>query len=711
MKSNDLHQNPGDENREENSTFPIKSEKPTDPGLENSGKSQSAPEENADKSAGSEDQAPSVDKSAHAGGESLPELQSANADSKNEPGDDKTDESAEHQKDQEEKVSPDASADEVEATEKAKSSDDMEEDEKISDSEKEEEDFNSFDREKLISILEEYVQNEEINAVKTKVALVKVAFLRKTNMIKAKALDEFLAEGGKEEDYKGEPDELQEKFDEIFSIYRKKRQDYLNNLEQLKKKNLEDKKLILEELKALIDSEETLKRTYDEFRALQDRWKQTGVVPRGEVNNLWQNYHFYVEKFFDKVKINKELRDLDLKKNLELKIRLCERAEELLLETSITKSFKELQKLHDEWKEVGPVPQDKRDELWERFKTATDKINQRRRDHYSKIAEQQKDNLTLKTDLCEKAEELLNRERSNLKDWQKQSSEMSELLNTWKKIGPAPRKYNDEIWERFKGSLDAFFSDKKEFLGKIKEEQINNYNRKLELCIEAEGMKDSSDWKKTTADLIHLQNEWKKIGPVPRKHSDKIWKRFRAACDEFFNRKTDYFKNIDKHKEDNLRQKQELIITVRDFQFGNDKEENLEALKNFQREWTRIGHVPMKDKDKVQNEFREVIDRHLDKLKISGAEMKAISYRSRLENIREQPNARKIINNEMSFLLNKKRKMEEEIKLWENNLGFLAESKKANLLKKEFEKKIDNARKEVEVIDAKMRFLEEGAGQ
>lgn len=566
-------------------------------------------------------------------------------------------------------------------------------------------------REELVELLDVLVQEADINSVKTKVAQVKVAFLRKTRELNKKLRNDFVTAGGTAEAFVAEADDLSIRFDEIFSIYKSKRQKFLEELEVQKLKNLEAKKLILEELKALIDSEETLKKTYDEFRELQERWKQIGVIPRNEVNNLWQSYHFFVEKFFDKVKINKELRDLDLKKNLEAKIALCEKAEELLLETSIIRSFKELQRLHEEWKEIGPAPQDKKDEIWERFRAATEKINHRRREHYILLAEDQKSNLTAKTELCERAEDILRAEERNLKQWQEDTGKMTELLRLWRSIGPAPRKYNDEIWERFKGSLDAFFSTKKEYFNSIKEVQINNYNQKLDLCIQAEGMKESSDWRKTTRDLITLQKEWKNIGPVPRKHSDKIWKRFRAACDEFFNRKSEYFGNIEKHEQENLKAKEELISKVKEYEFGSSRNENLNVLKEFQREWMEIGHVPIAEKDRIQNEFREAVNARLDKLKISQADVQAMSFKNRFENIKEQPNARRIISNEKNFLINKRKKLEDDIKLWENNLGFLAESKQANLLKAEFEKKIEKTKQEIELLSAKIRFLdEEGRG-
>jgi hypothetical protein len=569
--------------------------------------------------------------------------------------------------------------------------------------------YHEMSIEDLVALLESIVQEEDIASLRKKVALIKVAFLKKHTSRQEMKL-ESIAEHDDDEDHEEEEkDELEQRFEEAFRVYSDKRKVYLEKQEEEKQQNLETKKLILEELKALIESEESLKKTYDDFKELQEKWKAVGMVPKAEVNNLWQNYHFYVEKFFDKVKINKELRDLDLKKNMELKIELCEKAEELLLETSVLKSFKQLQQYHKQWKEIGPVPQDKKDELWERFKSTTDKINQSRRDHYNELKEDQEKNLVSKTALCEKAEEILQRENNSVKEWQQNSKEISELLKVWKTIGPAPRKENDDIWDRFKTSLDTFFAGKKEFFQTIKEEQLNNYNIKLDLCAQAEAIKSSTDWKQTTRDLINLQKEWKKIGPVPRRHSDKIWQRFRAACDEFFHHKSEYFANRKTHESDNLAAKEELIKKVESHVFGKDKNENLEVMKGFQREWTEIGHVPFKDKDKIQNAFRNAINSRLDEMKISKAEIQTVTYKQRFENLKDNPNADRIVRNEKYHLQQKMKRLEDEVKLLENNMGFLAQSKKADLLKEEFMKKIEDARSEVEVLREKIKFLEREA--
>ncbi len=567
------------------------------------------------------------------------------------------------------------------------------------------EEIEEYTREQLVDLLDETVKITDISLIKKRVATIKVVFLKLNKIEREKKKEKYIAEGGNPEEYEHTSDNLEEKFKLLFDVYKQNKTRFNKEQEALKLKNLELKKQILEDLKTLNNSEETLKKTYDEFKILQEKWKEIGIVPQGEINNLWQSYHFLIEMFFDKVKINKELRDLDLKKNLESKIELCEKTEELLLEPSVLKSFKELQNYHEQWRKIGPVQMDVKEEIWERFKLATDKINERRRDYYANLHREQQQNHDAKIKLCEQAEELLEVELNSLKEWQDQTEKMNQMLEHWKTIGPAPKKHNDEIWKRFKVSLNEFFDAKKEFYGKLKEQQLNNYNKKLDLCLQAENLKESDDWKKTTIDLINLQKEWKTIGPVPKKYSEKIWKRFRAACDQFFSNKAEYFSNIHVHEEKNFVLKKELIQKIKDYKFGDDKKQNLEVFKTFQREWMEIGHVPIKEKEPLQVEYRKVINSHLESLKINQVEIKTLNYKSKIENLSESPSSRNFIYKERMFLTNKINKMKEDINLWENNMGFFAESKNANLLKIEFEKKIENARKDLDVMVAKLKVL------
>lgn len=568
-------------------------------------------------------------------------------------------------------------------------------------------DFSTLNKLQLIEILEETVQDTDVVKIKDKVVSIKSNFLRICKEERDQEMEQFILDGGDKDSYEHVEDPLEIRFRAAFNIFRDNKNKFNESLEEQKVANLQQKNAILEELKQLISSEETLKKTYDEFRALQDRWKEIGQVPATEITNLWNNYHFLIEKFYDKVKINRELRDLDLKKNLEAKIELCEKTEELLLEKSVTKAFKLLQKYHDEWKEIGPVPQEKKDEIWERFKNTTDKINQIRREHYSKIQDEQQANLDAKVAICEKIEELLNDSINSIGAWQKKSNEVNELFKVWKSIGPAQKKQNDEIWNRFKGSMDSFFSNKKEFFSRLKEQQIDNYNRKIQLCVEAEALAESKEWKKATDQIKKLQEEWKKIGPVPKRHSDKIWKRFRSACDTFFTSKSEHFSGVKGVEEENLRLKQELLERIKAYEIKKGRSENMEAIKGFQREWMAIGYVPMKYKDSTQNEYRKLIDGLFDKMKATENEISTAEYRSMVEGMKDDPESRDKVRRERNILTNKITKLREEIIVLENNIGFFSNSKQSELMRAEYEKKINRAKNEVKVLETKLRILNE----
>ena len=568
-------------------------------------------------------------------------------------------------------------------------------------------DFSALNKLELIEILEETVQDADVVKIKDKVVAIKSNFLRICKEERDREMEQFILDGGDKENYEHVEDPLEVRFKAAFNIFRDNKLKYNEAVEEQKVVNLQQKNAILEELKQLINSEETLKKTYDEFRSLQDRWKEIGQVPATEITNLWNNYHFLVEKFYDKVKINRELRDLDLKKNLEAKIELCEKTEELLLEKSVVKAFKLLQKYHDEWKEIGPVPQEKKDEIWERFKNTTDKINQVRREHYSKIQEEQQGNYDAKAAICEKIEELLNDNINSIGAWQKKSNDVNELFKLWKTIGPAQKKLNDEIWARFKGSMDAFFANKKEFFSRLKEQQLENYNRKLQLCVEAEALADSKEWKKATDRIKKLQEEWKKIGPVPKRHSDKIWKRFRSACDAFFTSKSEHFSGIKGVEEENLRLKRELLERIKAYEIKAERSENMEAIKAFQREWMAIGYVPMKFKDATQDEYRKSIDALFDKMKFNENEISTAQYRNMVEGMKDDPESRDKVRRERNILTNKITKLREEISVLENNIGFFSGSKQSEIMRAEYEKKINRAKNDVKVLEAKLKILNE----
>jgi predicted XRE-type DNA-binding protein len=571
--------------------------------------------------------------------------------------------------------------------------------------------YDKMSQTELVLVLEVLVKNEDINFIRNHIGYVKASFRKN---LKDESLDNYEKTISQQEETETvqltaekETDPLVKRFEDALLVYKDKKAQHDHAAEKQKFENLKAKEQILEELRHLIESEEELKKTYDKFRELQEKWRNFGPVPQSAKNTLWNNYHFLVEKFFDKIKINKELKDLDLKKNLEQKTLLCEKAEELLLEPSIIISFQRLQKLHEAWKETGPVPTDKKDEIWDRFKAATEKLNRRRQDHYDSLRNDQQKNLEAKLLLCEKAELLSVTTPETPRQWQNLTNQINELFLAWKTIGFAPKKINNEVWNRFRAALDAFFRNKKEFFGKFKENQTENYNQKLNLCMQAEALKDSTDWRRTTNELIALQQEWKKIGPVPNKFSDKIWKRFRTACDEFFMRKDQHISSLEGTQEENLKLKKELISKITTWDYSSNNNENLRTINEFQRQWMEIGHVPIKFKDKLQAEYRKSIDDQFEKLGISQKAKSTLSFRSKIESIKQAPNATQVISKERSILLKRISDLQYEIKVWENNIGFFASSKKADILKSEFEEKIERARQEITILEEKVRILRE----
>lgn len=565
--------------------------------------------------------------------------------------------------------------------------------------------------EDAVEELHRVAADPDYNRVKQRVGVLRSKIIALLKEERNQKLEQFLAEGGQKENFEPEKSDIERKFDNALQIFKNNKNKFLENIEAEKQRNLETKNGIIDDLRKLLEENETtpknLKELNDSFKELQEKWKNVGPVPQSESNNLWQNYHFYVEKFFDILRINRELKDLDLKKNLEQKIKLCEQAESLLLQDSVKQSFKELQDLHEKWKEIGPVPEDKKEELWERFKNASDQINQRRREHYEQIYAEQQNNYNAKVVLCEKAEEFTAQPATNAKEFNAISDQLTELLKVWKTLGAAPPKVNEEIWNRFKGTLDKFFEKKKEFFGKIKDEQQTNYNMKVNLAIRAEAIAKRTDWRAATDEILQLQKEWKEIGATSRKHSEAIWKRFRTACDQFFEAKSNYFNNAQEIEAENLKKKEELIERLKNHAFGADRNENLEAIKAYQREWTEIGFVPKKEKDRIYAAYREALDQRFADLKISAEDRKRDNYRSRINNILSDPNADRLLDKEKRFLMNKLEQLKNDISIWENNLGFFANSKNADLLKAEFSKKIDAAKQEVKELEYKLKMMNE----
>ncbi len=586
--------------------------------------------------------------------------------------------------------------------------------------------YDHLSKEEVICTLEEIVKDEDVNKIKKQVSLLRQRFIllnkeaaEQRRLEKASVNEENTpaenAEETAEKEGNQEPEEevltedqlLDRRFNAAFSLYKENKQKYNDSQEQIKNDNLLAKQKLLEQLKGLIESDIPLKEIYDQFKNIQEEWKNIGPVPQANITEIWQNYHFYVEKFFDKVKINKELKELDWKKNLESKIALCEKAEALILEPSIFESFSLLQQYHNEWKEIGPVPEDKKEEIWSRFKNASDLINQKRREHYEQMAQEQENNYQAKLALCLRAEEITKIDFNSLKQMNEVGNEATELLKTWRTIGPAPKQHNDEIWNRFRGTLNQFFEHKKESLQKIKSEQLDNYNRKLNLCIQAEAIAVRKDWKKATEELLGLQKEWKEIGFVAKKQSDAIWKRFRKACDDFFAAKEAYFANVESNEKENMAKKEALIQKVIDTPLAESREENLNIVKAFQREWTEIGYTPASEKERLWKAFRAAIDKRFEQLRANESDTRRNNYQQHIQSILDEDNASDALKKERKILQNRIAQLSSDVTLWENNLGFFANSKNADLLKSQFEKKIKSAKEEIKQLEEKLKLLKD----
>ena len=457
---------------------------------------------------------------------------------------------------------------------------------------------------------------------------------------------------------------------------------------------------IIEELKELIGSDETLNTTFQRFRELQQRWKETGLVPQQNVKDLWETYNLYVENFYNFIKINKELRDLDLRKNYEAKLSLCEQAEELTLESQIIEAFRKLQKLHDEWREIGPVAAEYKETLWERFKEASSRINKRHQEHFEALKAEQMKNLALKEELCQKAEALATRPMLTRKEWDSASEELLEIQKVWKTIGFAPKRDNNRIYERFRAACDRFFELKREFYAGQKSEWEHNLAVKQELCEAAEALSLSEEWKEATDELIALQARWKQVGPVARRHSDAIWKRFRAACDKFFERKAAHFASQDSQHEENLKLKQALLAEMRE---ADIKAGGIETIKEFQRRWGQIGFVPIKHKDALQKEFKSLIDAMFATLRSSERDRSMSRFRERVSGMKSGAQLR----SERERLFNKVRQLEQDIALLENNIGFFSKSKNAEALIADVREKIERAKRDMAELIEKINLIDE----
>lgn len=499
--------------------------------------------------------------------------------------------------------------------------------------------------------------------------------------------------------------ELERGFKELYAAYKQSRASYLQNLEKVKEENLQKKLQIIEELKELVEKAEDVNSTFPAFRELQNRWKEISLVPQSRARDLWESYQHCVERFYDYIKINNEFRDLDFKKNLELKTELCEKAEALGQEPNVVNAFKELQKLHEEWKELGPVAKEYRESIWERFKNATSVVNKRHQSFFENLKQDQKQNLIKKTALCEQAESIAASHCEDSNGWNKLSKQMEDLQTEWKKIGFAAKKDNQKIYDRFRAACDKFYNAKREYYLNFKSSMRENLAHKEELCEKAEALSSSEDWKGTTEKLIELQKEWKEIGPVARKQAELVWKRFRSACDIFFENKARYFGEQDAKYEENLAAKSALIEELRAYKVSDSKDDNIAAMKSFLARWNDIGFVPFKEKERIQKEWNEAMESHFADIRSLENEKKFSKFRRMVTEFRTSGKDR-ALRSEREKLLQKYRKTEQEIDTLENNIGFFAKSKNADTLVAEVRKKIEQQKEELLRIEEKIKIID-----
>ena len=561
-------------------------------------------------------------------------------------------------------------------------------------------DISGLSEAELVALFAAKIESEPVQTLRPIVEAIKIA-LYKQHRAKVDAEKRaFVEAGGDEAAFVPSVDEDEVRFKELFAVYRNERDKHIAMLEANKEENLKIKLAIIDELKELINSEENINTTFARFRELQQRWKEAGLVPQQNVKDVWETYNLYVENFYNYIKINRELRDLDLKKNYEAKLSLCEQAEELALESQIVEAFRKLQKLHDEWRETGPVAIEFKESLWERFKEASSRINKRHQEHFETLKSEQMKNLALKQELCEKTEALLTREILTRKDWNKASEELLEIQKVWKTIGFAPKKDNNRIYERFRNACDKFFELKRNFYAGVKNEMEHNLALKQELCAEAEALAVSEDWKHATDELIALQARWKQVGPVARRHSDAVWKRFRAACDKFFERKSAHFSSVDSEHEQNLKLKLALIEEMKS---ADVKAGGFEMVKEFQRRWSQIGFVPIKQKDALQKEYKAIVDGMFATLRSSERDRSMNRFKERVSNMKGGNQLR----SERERLYNKIKQMEQDIALLENNIGFFSKSKNAEALIADVREKIARSKRDMAELIEKVRLIDE----
>ena len=535
----------------------------------------------------------------------------------------------------------------------------------------------------LVSCFEALVGNEDRMRMSKEAEALKSAFYKRLQKEKADA-------GISVETDDNPFASIEAGFKELYNKYRKERAEYNSQLEKEREDNLQKKEAVIADLKALLEKQEDVNATFPEFREIQNRWRAVGPVPAQSYRNINETYQLYVEQFYDMVKINRELRDLDFKKNLEAKEEFCQTAETLAESGNVIDAFRELQKLHEQWKEYGPVAKEFRESIWERFKAATAVINKKYQAHFEGLKEQQADNLAKKTALCEKVEEIAGREVANSNEWNAFSKEIEDIQKEWKGIGFASKKENQKIYDRFRAACDKFYERKRDFYSEYKDSINANLDKKIALCEAAEELKTSTDWKKATDQFISLQKQWKEIGAVPRKKSDQLWKRFRAACDEFFAERDKNAKPENDYY-GNLKAKQRLIEEIKAYELKGD-DSDLQAMHDFQKRWQEIGFVPFKEKDNVAKAYKEACAKfHTGRPQRKGRAARPLSEKERL--------------------IQKYNALEQDVVTYENNIGFFSMSKSSEPLIKQMQERIAQAKEELKALAEQIRVLTQSEEQ
>lgn len=545
---------------------------------------------------------------------------------------------------------------------------------------------------------DENPQKEEIDYLKT--IFYKMHFAEREADQKA-----FIENGGDPDTYKVLPDEDEEAFKAEMGIIKEKRAKLFIQAEQEKQENLKKKLEIIDKIKAMITSPDDANKSYQEFKKLQLEWKEIKPIPAEKANELWRNYQLYVEQFYDLLKLNTEAREYDFKKNLEIKTHLCESAEKLADEDDVISAFHQLQKLHQEYRETGPVAKELREDLWTRFKAASTIINKRHQQHFEEVRAKEEENLTRKTSLCEQVEALIEEKRNNAGEWEKATKNIIAIQAEWKTIGFAPQKMNVKIFERFRSACDRFFEMKGEFFKNLKEQFTENAEKKKALVAEAQALQDSTDWKATSDKLIELQKQWKTIGMVPKKLGDKLWNDFLSACNHFFEARNNANAGIHGEERENLRKKTEIVEQLK--KLLDSTEDSIQAkVRELVNKYNEIGHVPFKEKDKVYKEYHDVLDSLYKQLNISTSRKRLDKFKSNLKNVVDK--GADAVDNERSRLMRRYEQLRQEIQTYDNNLGFLnASSKKGNSLIDELNRKVQKLKDDLEIVKQKIKVIDE----